>query len=174
MNKTIVKPLLIIFIILSIVVFLISFYDILYEKGWTIVVFALYAVFFIIALSLLFILPAIKENDTGISKTKSLKKLERELNNYKCPECKAIFSIKKTQSNTNKPFTITCPTCGIIGKITPSPGIVIDTIPDKKSDSIVFTCHNCKERFSIWIEGKDITKDFKVYSCPYCGKIHES
>jgi transcription elongation factor Elf1 len=173
MNKKIIKPFFIILTIVSIIVFIISFYDILYEKGLMIGIFAIYIILLIVSIVVLVLQKTPEEPYYHTLNNIEIKKTQENIHHFKCPECKEIFAIKKTTSNTTKPFTLTCPSCGIIGRISPSADIVIDIIPEKNSDEIVFTCHDCKKQFSVWTKTTDITDTFKVYSCPYCGKIHE-
>ena len=98
------------------------------------------------------------------------KTLEGKLYHFKCPQCEGIFAIKKSKHNNKKPFTLTCPDCGTIGRISGSPPVVVEEIPEQKSENIKFKCKNCGERVSIWAEGTDLVQDVEIYSCPYCGK----
>jgi len=95
--------------------------------------------------------------------------LEGKLYHFKCPNCQGIFAIKKSSRNNKKPFTLTCPDCGTIGKISSSPPVVIEEIPEQKSENIKFKCKNCGEKVSIWAEGTDLVQDIQIYSCPYEG-----
>ena len=65
---------------------------------------------------------------------------------------------------------MTCPDCGIIGKISSSPPVIVEEIPEQKSENIKFKCKSCGERVSIWAEGTDLVQDIQIYSCPYCGE----
>lgn len=173
MNKNIVKLLYVLLLIVSIVVFIISIYDILYEQGLLLGVFSIYTVLLVVSIVFLIIQKTPDETSYCTLNNTAMKKTQEKIHHFKCPECKEIFAIKKP-TDTTKPFTLTCPSCGIIGRITPSPDIIIDIIPEKNSDEIQFTCHDCKQQFSIYTKTTDINDTFKVYSCPYCGKIHET
>ena len=157
-------------ILSSIIVLFFSIFDILYDEQWLQIVLAVYAVLIIFTIVLLFFAPAKK---TAVSKDiveEFEKTLEGKLYHFKCPNCQGIFAIKKSSRNNKKPFTLTCPDCGTIGKIASSPPVVVEEIPEQKSENIKFKCRNCGERVSIWAEGTELFKNIQIYSCPYCGE----
>ncbi len=90
------------------------------------------------------------------------KTLEGKLYHFKCPTCQGIFAIKKSSRNNKKPFTLTCPDCGTIGKISSSPPVIVEEIPEQKSENIKFKCKSCGERVSIWAEGTDLVQDIQI------------
>jgi len=155
-------------IIFAFVVFILSLWDIFYNQQWTQRILALYGIIIILVVVLLFLRT---KKSTDVNTVKEFEKtLKGKLQHYKCPNCNGIFAIKKSKQENKKPFSLTCPDCGNIGKISPSPMSIIDEIPDKKSMKKDFTCEHCGEWVSIWAEGTDLYGDIKVNSCPYCGK----
>jgi len=147
-----------------------SIFDILYGKDWLQIILALYAVLIIFAIFLLFIKPAKKSEESEGIVEEFEKTLEGKLYHFKCPECNGIFAIKKSKNNDKKPFTLTCPDCGNVGKISANPAVVVEKIPKHKSENIKFKCKSCGERVSIWAEGADLVQNVEIYSCPYCGE----
>jgi predicted RNA-binding Zn-ribbon protein involved in translation (DUF1610 family) len=155
-------------IILSFLVFLISLWDVIDEKQWLAGVSISYAILLILTIVLL-----ATRKKTAVSKDtveEFEKTLEGKLCHFKCPNCQGIFAIKKSSRNNKKPFTLTCPDCGTIGKISSSPPVIVEEIPEQKSENIKFKCKSCGERVSIWAEGTDLVQDIQIYSCPYCGE----
>jgi len=164
------KLLFVVILFLSVVVLFLSLFDILYGNEWLLIILALYAVLIIFAIVLLFLKPTKK-----MAKSKDIveefeKTLEGKLYHFKCPQCEGIFAIKKSKHNNKKPFTLTCPDCGTVGRISGSPTVVVEEIPEQKSENIKFKCKNCSERVSIWAEGTELVKNVEIYSCPYCGE----
>jgi len=157
-------------IILSFIVLFSSIYDIMYDRQWLQIVLALYAVLIIFSIVLLFLKQTKKIAGSKDSVEEFEKTLEGKLYHFKCPECEGIFAIKKSKRNNKKPFTLTCPDCGNVGRISGSPPVVVEEIPDQKSENIKFKCNNCGERVSIWAEGSDLVKNVEIYSCPYCSE----
>ena len=157
-------------IILSIIVLFSSIFDIVYEKQWLQIILALYAVLIIFAIVLLFLKQTKKIAGSKDIVEEFEKTLEGKLYHFKCPQCEGIFAIKKSKRNNKKPFTLTCPDCGTVGRISSSPPVVVEEIPEQKSENIKFTCKNCGERVSIWAEGTDLVRKVEIYSCPYCGE----
>ena len=164
------KLLFIVVILLSIVVLFSSLFDIIYEKQWLQIILTLYAILIIFTIVLLFLKPTGKIVESGDIVEEFEKTLEGKLYHFKCPNCNGIFAIKKSKHNNKKPFTLTCPDCGTVGRISGSPSVVVEEIPDQKSENIKFKCKNCGERVSIWAEGTDLVKKVEIYSCPYCGE----
>jgi len=157
-------------ILLSIVVLLSSLFDIVYEKQWLQIILTLYAILIIFTIVLLFLKPTKKIVESGDIVEEFEKTLKGKLYHFKCPNCNGIFAIKKSKSNNKKPFTLTCPDCGTVGKISSSPPVIVEEIPEQKSENIKFKCKSCGERVSIWAEGTDLFRNIQVYSCPYCGE----
>lgn len=164
------KLLFLVIILLSIVVLFSSMFDIVYGKEWLQIILAIYAILIIFTIVLLFLAPTKKIAESKDSVEEFEKTLEGKLYHFKCPNCQGIFAIKKSSRNNKKPFTLTCPDCGTIGKISSSPPVVIEEIPKQKSENIKFKCKNCGEKVSIWAEGTDLVQDIQIYSCPYCGE----
>lgn len=170
MTLTQSKLLFIIVILLSIVVLFSSLFDIIYEKQWLQIILTLYAILIIFTIVLLFLKPTKKIVESGDIVEEFEKTLEGKLYHFKCPNCNGIFAIKKSKHNNKKPFTLTCPDCGTVGKISSSPPMVVEEIPEQKSENIKFKCKNCGERVSVWAEGTDLFQNIQIYSCPYCGE----
>ena len=164
------KLLFLVIILLSIVVLFSSLFDIVYGNEWLQTILAIYAVLIIFTIVLLFLSPTKKIAESKDIVEEFEKTLEGKLYHFKCPNCQGIFAIKKSSRNNKKPFTLTCPDCGTIGKISSSPPVVIEEIPKQKSENIKFKCKNCGEKVSIWAEGTDLVQDIQIYSCPYCGE----
>ena len=170
MTLTRSKLLFTVIMLLSIVVLFSSLFDIIYEKQWLQIILTLYAILIIFTIVLLFLKPTKKIVESGDIVEEFEKTLEGKLYHFKCPNCNGIFAIKKSKHNNKKPFTLTCPDCGTVGKISSSPLVVVEEIPEQKSENIKFKCKNCGERVSIWAEGTDLVQDVQIYSCPYCGE----
>jgi len=164
------KLLFIVIILLSIVVLFSSLFDIVYGNEWLQIILALYAFLIIFTIVLLFLAPEKKVVGSKDIVEEFEKTLEGKLYHFKCPECDGIFAIKKSKQNNKKPFTLTCPDCGNVGRISGSPPVVVEEIPEQKSENIKFKCKNCGERVSIWAEGTDLVRKVEIYSCPYCGE----
>lgn len=164
------KLLFVVILFLSIVVLFLSLFDIIYDKQWLQTILALYAVLIIFAIVLLFLKPTKKTVESGDIVEEFEKTLEGKLYHFKCPQCEGIFAIKKSKHNNKKPFTLTCPDCGTVGRISGSPPVVVEEIPEQKSENVKFKCRTCGERVSIWAEGTDLVQNVQIYSCPYCGE----
>ncbi len=164
------KLLFLVIILLSIVILFSSMFDIVYGNEWLQTILAIYAVLIIFTIVLLFLKPTEKIVESGDIVEEFEKTLKGKLYHFKCPNCNGIFAIKKSKRNNKKPFTLTCPDCGTVGKISSSPSIVVEEIPEQKSENIKFKCKSCGERVSIWAEGTDLFRNIQVYSCPYCGE----
>lgn len=155
-------------ILLALVILILSLWDIIYNQQWIQRILALYGILIIIVVVLLFLKT---KKTTDIDTVREFEKtLEGKLQHFKCPNCNGIFAIKKSKHENKKPFSLTCPDCGNIGKISSTPNLIVDEIPDQKSVKTNFTCENCGEWVSIWAEGTDLFKDIKINSCPYCGR----
>ena len=164
------KLLFLVIILLSIVVLFSSLFDIVYGNEWLQTILAIYAVLIIFTIVLLFLSPTKKTAGSKDIVEEFEKTLEGRLYHFKCPNCQGIFAIKKSSRNNKKPFTLACPDCGTIGKISSSPPVIVEEIPEQKSENIKFRCKSCGEGVSIWAEGTDLVQDIQVYSCPYCGE----
>ena len=156
-------------ILLACVVLILSLWDIIYERQWIQGILALYGILAILTIVLLFLRTQKKSTDANAVKEFE-KTLEGKLYHFKCPNCNGIFAVKKSKRNNKKPFTLTCPDCGYIGKIPPTPKSIVAEIPDQKSEKTKFKCGNCGEWISIWAEGTDLFQDIQIHSCPYCGE----
>jgi len=62
-----------------------------------------------------------------------------------------------------------CPVCGEIGKISSSPPLIVELIPQKKSNKVMFQCVQCKESVGIWAEGAALFEEITIFNCPFCG-----
>jgi predicted RNA-binding Zn-ribbon protein involved in translation (DUF1610 family) len=151
-------------------VFVFSLWDILYDEQWLERIIALYGI--LILLTVLFFVSQEKKKPV-VKKTvdEFEKSLKGKLQHFKCPSCGGIFAIKKSKHNNKKPFSLTCPDCGMTGMISSKPSQVEEEVPEKKSVHKNFKCKNCGEWMMVWAEGADIIQDqdIHVYSCPYCG-----
>jgi predicted RNA-binding Zn-ribbon protein involved in translation (DUF1610 family) len=164
------KLIFIIIVVLSILVLCSSLYDIYYDGEWVQVILTLYAILLIITILLLFIKPSKKNTKNQGLVMEFEKTLEGKLQHFKCPNCQGIFALKKSQANNKNPFSLTCPDCGTVGRISSSPRMIFEEIPNQKSENIKFKCRSCGERISLWAEGSKLYQDTQIFSCPYCGK----
>ena len=159
-------------IVCAFMVLIFSLWDIIYHEQWLERIIALYGI--LIILCVLFIVSKGRKQlvvkKTVVEFEKSLK---GKLHHFKCPSCGGIFAIKKSKHNNKKPFTLTCPDCGMTGIVTSKPTQILEEIPEKKSIHKNFTCEHCGEWMMVWAEGVDIIQDVHVYSCPYCGAKHD-
>lgn len=145
-----------------------SVWGVIFNKDWIIPVAALYIIWIFLALILIFSIPTkpIVGEDTIEEFEKTLK---GRLYHFKCPNCNGIFAIKKSKHNNKKPFKMTCPDCGEVAVVSPTPRCIEEEIPEKKSVNVNFKCTNCGEAVTIWAEGAELYPYVRVYSCPYCG-----
>jgi len=155
----------ILLIIISFWIMIFSIYDILFNKEWTVIIFICYII--IILMLILFIFIKMKYPDLAVYEFE--KTLQGGLYHYKCPMCDGYFAIKKSKSNDDKPFKMTCPDCGKTGMINVKKIVIDEEIPEEKSNSLNYECNNCGEQITIWAEGTEIIDEITLYSCPYCG-----
>jgi predicted RNA-binding Zn-ribbon protein involved in translation (DUF1610 family) len=156
-------------LLIALILFLISLWDIFNDQQWYQTILAIYGIILLLAIVMLFI------GREEISKTDDTvkifeKTLEGKLHHFKCPSCDGIFAIKKSKANNKRSFTLTCPDCGTLGSIPAKPQTVIDRIPEQKSMKTRFKCSNCGEWVTIWAEGAPLFSHIHVFSCPYCGE----
>lgn len=160
----------ILIILLAFFIFVFSLWSIVYEDQWLQGIMALYGILIIILLVIVFYILNKKPFHLKKAVKEFEKTLEGKLHHFKCPACNGIFAIKKSKHDNKKSFTLTCPDCGNVGTIPPTPKLVEEEIPDNKSAKTRFTCNKCGEFISIWAEGVDLFNNVQIYSCPYCGQ----
>jgi len=155
-------------ILLGLIILVLSIYDVIFDQGRIIFMVGLYAVVVFI-----FAVFVISKSRKSYLEKKTVEEFEKTLKgklyHFKCPSCNGIFAVKKSRHNNKKSFKMTCPDCGTIGLVLPSPKYVEEEIPEKKSVGVNLKCGNCGEGVTIWAEGADLYQDVCVYSCPYCG-----
>ena len=166
------KNIIILILLLSLVVFILSIYDIFYDKGWMVFLIVFYVFLLIISFVWYFLLYNKKPKE-NLSITDFEKTLSGGLYHFKCPICNGTFAVKKSRSNNKKPVEMTCPDCGANGVIPSNPGYIEEEIPNKKSVRASFKCSNCGEGLSIWAEGIKLQNSVKIYTCPFCGSKEE-
>lgn len=158
----------IIFILLSLCVFILTIYVLIFNLEWKIFLIALYTLLIIII-----ILTIIFRRSKKIRHIGSIEEFEKSLKgglyHFKCPTCNGIFALKKSKSNNKRPIKMNCPDCGSFGIIPPNPVCIKEDIPEKKSRKANFRCMECGEGITVWAEGKDLYDNIIVYSCPFCG-----
>lgn len=159
----------IVFALLAFWLMIFSIYDIILAKGWGTVILASYVILIILILTVIY-LRTQKEKVTLDVVEEFEKTLKGGLYHFKCPTCSGIFAIKKSKSNDEKTFKMTCPDCGASGYVPKNPSFVKEEIPEKKSVQANFKCNSCGESLTIWAEGADLYKNMHVYTCPFCGK----
>ncbi len=157
-------------VLLACVVLFFSFWSIIYEDQWLQSILALYGILIILSVVLVSLSSKKKPKEFNNAAKEFKKTLGGKLYHFKCPSCNGIFAIKKSKRDNKKPFTLTCPDCGNVGTIPPSPKLVEEEIPEQKSVKTRFECKNCGEFVSIWAEGTDLFHEMQIHSCPYCGK----
>jgi predicted RNA-binding Zn-ribbon protein involved in translation (DUF1610 family) len=161
-----------IFIILGLLLLIFSFVDVLYNMGLIVVSLPAFILVLFIFIFLIYrrlktkIVPVEMDVIEEFEKT-----LEGGLYHFKCPTCSGFFAIKKSKGDNKQYVKMTCPDCGAIGVIPPTPASIEDVIPEKKSIKANFKCDICNEGLTIWAEGTDLYKKLRVYTCPYCGEI---
>ena len=94
-----------------------SIWDIIFDKGWIIIITACYVVLIVFLAILTYIKYKYKDELVEDTISEFEKTLMGELYHFKCPNCDGFFAIKKSKSNHIKPVKMTCPDCGMIGFI---------------------------------------------------------
>jgi len=145
-----------------------SVWDVIFDQGRIIFMAGLYAI--IVFIFAFFVISKFRRSSLEKTTIEEFEKtLRGKLYHFKCPSCNGIFAIKKSRHNNKKSFRMTCPDCGTVGFVSPTPKCVEEEIPEKKSVNVNLKCGNCGEGVTIWAEGADLYQDVRVYSCPYCG-----
>jgi transcription elongation factor Elf1 len=158
----------IIIFIASVMVFFYSLWDIIFQKNAKIISMTLYFTLLNIILILYYqYMYQRQRNNESVHVFK--KTLEGGLFHFQCPHCNGFFAIKESMYKTHGQTIITCPDCGKLGLIKPSPPIVYADIPENKSIDAKFRCLYCGEGLKLWAEGTEIYPFLKVLSCPFCG-----
>jgi predicted RNA-binding Zn-ribbon protein involved in translation (DUF1610 family) len=159
------------FILLAVIGFWLLFFsiwDVVFDNGWMIAIVLLYVIFIIILLALMRSRRK-RDKPTADSIEEFEKTLKGGLYHFKCPGCNGIFAIKKSKKNNKRYVLMTCPDCGMVGTVSPSPTSIEAEIPEKKSIKANFKCGACGEGITVWAEGTELYQNMKVYSCPFCG-----
>ena len=159
----------VILILLNFWLLVFTIWDIIFDKGWKIVIISSYALLITLIFILIYFrstkLKVIEDSIQEFEKT-----LEGGLYHFRCPSCKGFFAVKKSKGNNNKPLKMTCPDCGLVASIPVKPLLEEDEIPEKKSIGVTFKCESCNEGITIWAEGSELYQNMHVYCCPFCGK----
>lgn len=154
--------------IASILLFMVSLYDIIYLQRrffyWFLA--SIIVVLCSIVLFLYMYRSSRKEMDPVVLFEKTL---HGGLYHFKCSHCGGMFALKESRKNDIRNLTLTCPDCGAVGRISSHPPKIIDRIPSEKSPRVSFVCTKCGERLNIWAEGKPLSDHISIFSCPYCG-----
>ncbi len=156
-----------ILLIVGIIIFILSIFDILFDQGWILFLAAGYIIIFSLLVIPLFSFYSEKKIPS-LSIEEFEKSLSGGLFHFKCPVCDGIFAVKKSKGNDNLVTEMTCPDCGIVGIISDNPDCTIEEIPEKKSPKENFRCRNCGEGVTIWAEGSNLFSDTKILVCPFC------
>ncbi len=155
-------------ILIGLIILVLSIWDVIFDQGSVIFMVGLYAI--VVFIFAVFIISKSRKSSLERTTVEEFEKtLGGKLYHFKCPSCSGIFAIKKSKHNNKKPFKMTCPDCGSVGLISPTPRYVEEEIPEKKSVNVNLKCGKCGEGVTIWAEGTDLRQDVCVYSCPYCG-----
>jgi predicted RNA-binding Zn-ribbon protein involved in translation (DUF1610 family) len=160
-------------IIAGIILMFLAGYDIVLNKGYFQHIVAAYLILIILAILLIVITaittPKPKELFEKVEEFKEGAE-EEGVSHFKCPKCNAHFALQELKFQQNNLFKMTCPSCGIVGKISLNPQILEEKLPKTKSRGLNFKCTNCEEEMVIWLEGnKKILDDTKILICPNCG-----
>jgi len=161
------RKLLLFVLLVGAVLFLLSLWDILLNKGWSFGVLLGYGILLASALTIR-ILSWQKTEQNQLVNTFT-KTLHGGLYHFQCPTCKGFFALKKSRSSDRRPFKMTCPDCGAIGIIPSFPRMITNDIPEKKSRNVHVCCRHCGESLMIWAEGTRLQSPLHLFSCPYCG-----
>ncbi len=157
-------------ILAGIAVLLVSFVDMVLQKGWFQHVIVSYIILIILAVVLIVLTKVIEAPEIF----KELEEFEKlpggRINHFKCPQCGSFFAIQEAQHEQKHTLKITCPSCGVTGAIPLKPQTNKEKIPSKKSKPLRFKCDKCNEEIMVWAEGGDIVTDVKITVCPYCGE----
>ncbi len=158
-------------LLLGCILFILSIYDIVADHGLMQEILVVYGILICLVLLMIFRIQWKKMQKPIDDVVKEFEKtLKGKLQHFQCPQCHGIFAVKKSRQNNKKPFTLTCPDCGHVGRIPSKPLVISASIPEKKSVGVHFRCSNCGEAVSLWAEGTNLHDNIQVYSCPYCGK----
>ncbi len=154
--------------IASVLLFIISVYDILSLQErfryW------LFASIALVVMSLLIFLNMNRSSRKQMDPVVLFKKtLQGGLYHYQCSCCNGIFALKESRKNDSRDLTLNCPGCGAVGRISSQSPKMIERIPTEKSPRVSFICTICGERLNIWAEGKPLIDNISIFSCPYCG-----
>ncbi|MBS3778509.1 MAG: hypothetical protein KGY50_04380 [Candidatus Thermoplasmatota archaeon] len=154
--------------IASILLVLVSLYDILYLQRRFFYWFVASIALVIWSVFLFFYMYQSSGNqmDTIVSFEKTL---HGRLYHFKCSQCGGIFALKESRKNDIRNLKLTCPDCGSVGRISSHPPQITDCIPSEKSPRVSFICTKCGERLNVWAEGKTLSDHISIFSCPYCG-----
>lgn len=157
-----------IFLILSVILFIVSIADVVFYLNWFSTVIISYAIILILLVVFFFM-----QNTSSLNFEGTVEEFEKTLKgglyHFKCPNCQGLFAVKKSKKNNKKPVKMTCPDCGFIATIPSNPKQIEQEIPEKKSIGVNFRCNHCGEGITIWAEGADLFSDVQVFSCPFCG-----
>ena len=146
-----------------------SILGVVFGKDWMVYIFGAYGVLLII--TIIFITMRSRKLTQTVDSIEEFEKtLKGGLHHFKCPHCKGIFALKKSRRNDRKPVKMTCPDCGEIATVPPSPICICGEIPEKKSLKANFVCNTCGEGLTVWAEGTTLYENMSICSCPYCGE----
>lgn len=157
----------ILLILLGFWVLFFSFWEVIFDKGWTLLILASYGILLILSFVLIFLKSKKPVSEDTVEEFE--KTLRGRLSHFKCPNCYGVFAIKKSRHNNKQSFKMTCPDCGDVAVVSPTPKSVVEEIPEKKSVNVNFKCTNCGEGVTVWAEGAELYPYVHVFSCPYCG-----
>jgi len=117
-------------IILACVLFIFTVRDLIYEKQLLELIdfilkrdmlqriLIMYIILTVFAIVLIYSYATKKSEIVSIYGKIFEKPLEQKMRHFKCPNCNAIFTIKKSKVKNNKESIITCPSCKTIGYTT--------------------------------------------------------
>ena len=151
------------FIVLAILVFVATAWDIIYNDSdlkWPLL--AGYVVLFILGILLLF------SRSRHLQELNQIKALERTW--LQCDTCSSVFQFGSESFQSRRRVGFTCPVCGDESAL-PLPGAetVERDIPQGQLEENNYLCGNCKEDIAVGTYGRK-PREIDFRACPRCGE----
>jgi Zn finger protein HypA/HybF involved in hydrogenase expression len=173
-----------IILVLSIITFILSLYDIFANaSAWFIPVMIVYIVLAIFAL-ILYIghKPQLDEEILAAPEPMPPQDVAAEVargvnvqgpHHFRCPFCANIFALELTHLRKEHELRMDCPFCSNTIRIPRRPKLAAGqpvrldlATPDEQA---LFTCENCGEVLRYTAPGQHPTDHVRVHTCPHCG-----
>lgn len=112
------KSLFVLLIIASLLILILTIFDIFYDYKWQQSILAIYGIILIASIVLVFIETKKKKEDDTFQNLKEFENaFKQNLSHFQCPNCNKRFSLNKSEYIKNNKTNFSCPSCGSIGKI---------------------------------------------------------